>query len=73
MRRGQRLRHRYDETRDQPLSYAISLKSVPWISAAMPTRERRSASFDDANNIFCFTLESSGDLIAAIVCVASRR
>ena len=50
---------------DVPLSCATSLKSVPWISAAMPTSERRSASLDDANSIFCFTFESSGDLIAA--------
>ena len=53
-------------TRNAPLSYAISLKSVPWTSDATPTRARRRASFDDANNIFCFTLESSGDLISAI-------
>ena len=50
---------------DVPLSCATSLKSVPWISAAMPTSERRSASLDDANSIFCFTFESSGDLIGA--------
>ena len=59
-----------DGGRDVPLSCATSLKSVPWISAAIPTRERRSASLDDANNIFCFTFESSGDLISAIKRVA---
>jgi hypothetical protein len=45
-----------------PLSRATSLKSVAWNSIATPTRERRRASFEDAYNIFDFTLASSGDL-----------
>lgn len=48
---------------DVPLSCATSLKSVAWISAAIPTSARLRASLDEANNIFCFTLESSGDLL----------
>ncbi len=61
-----------DRVNDVPLSCATSLKSVPWISAAMPTSERRSASLEDANNIFCFTFESSGDLINAIACAQTH-
>lgn len=44
------------------MSWAISLKSVAWISVATPTNFLRSASLDEAYNIFCFTFDVSGDL-----------
>lgn len=46
-----------------PISCDTSPKSVPCSSIAMPSRERLSASRDDANTIFCLIFASSGDLI----------
>jgi hypothetical protein len=46
-----------------PASYPTSLRSVPCISTGIPTKDRRNASLDDANSIFCLIFASSGDLI----------
>ena len=45
-----------------PASWATSLKSVPWISTAMPTRALLIASLDEAKIIFCLIFAESGDL-----------
>ena len=46
-----------------PDSWETSLRSVAWISVAMPTRLRRSASLEEANSIFCLILAVSGALV----------
>ena len=47
---------------NSPVSYATSLRSVPWISAAIPSRERRRGSREDAVTILSLIFALSGDL-----------
>lgn len=71
-RLGQVLFRRYEKKTkkekkyDAPVSWAISARSVACTSAPIPTRARRRASFDAANNIFSLIFASSGALVAYV-------